>query len=431
MSYFQRNVFNQILNSMPKERIHIILGTRQIGKTTMLKQLQEYYEQKDMVCAYFSMEMPSHLELFSLGYENIIDYLRRHQMLHDTKPTLLLLDEIQYIPSISHTLKACADFNPSIHVIATGSSSLEIRKHLDEPLVGRKRTITMYPLTFDEYLVFRKSPLAPVHTLAMTDTIGQSTLNEYVKHFQECMLWGGMPRIALEDNCDERRILLNEIYTTYLEKDIKGILRNEHVPSFNMFLKIVASHSGVMINTERLAQMTQQTRVRTQELLFILEQTFVNRLVAPFCMNKQKELVKHKKTFFYDTGIRNQSMNDFSPLMYRHDKGSILETAVCNEIIKHMSVAHELYYYRTRNNTEIDFILKKDANIYPIEVKAGSTRTIPKAFYEFIKTYHVQKAFVLNTDQMHIAHIGRTDVYFVPYFFAGNIPALISENCSL
>ncbi|MFC1484825.1 DUF4143 domain-containing protein [bacterium] len=155
-----------------------------------------------------------------------------------------------------------------------------------------------------------------------------------------------------------------------------------------------------MLNIEEVSNTIHQTRSRIEEELYILEQTFINFLLPPFYTNKRKELIKNKKTFFYDTGIRNQSINDFSDLLFRQDKGRLLETCIFNEFKKNLNVSQNLLFYRTRNGTEIDFIIKKDANIYPVEIKARSTDKIPKAFDSFIKTYNVKKAFVLNQDKM-------------------------------
>ena len=426
---FKRKISDTLYHGLLKDQGIILIGSRQVGKTTLLLELERRLKSDGIKTSYHNLELPGDMDKFSHGVEAYIDNLHTQgvdiKRAEGKERLYILIDEFHYIPGAGHFLKAIFDVFPGIQVIATGSSSPEIQKSLKESLVGRKLIKKVYPLDFTEFLYFKSSGQETLEEIALHKPHSEVKRQRLVKAFDEFLLWGGMPRCVLENDMEERRTQLEEIVGSYLQKDIKGLLGIERVAHFNNLLKLLASQTGNLLNLEEVSNTLRTPRNRIENELFILENTFVNYKVPPLFSNKRKEVSHAHKTFFYDNGIRNQILNNFAPLTERPDAGAIIENAVFNELLKNIKPSEQLYFWRTLHQTEIDFILHKDGNYIPVEVKKARAGTIPPAVKSFLNEYPSQAGVVLNRDIWKCERYEKKPVYFLPLYTAGFLPSIL------
>jgi len=425
---FKRKISDALYHSSHKDQGIILIGSRQVGKTTLVLELDQRLKAEGIKTVYHNLELPGELDKFSHGVEAYIDNLSTQGI--DIKQAkgkarfYIFIDEFHYIPQAGHFLKAIFDVFPGIQVIATGSSSPEIQKSLKESLVGRKLVKKVYPLDFNEFIYFKSDGREELEKIDLHRPHSEVKLQRLVKMFDEFLLWGGMPRCVLENGPEERRNQLEEIVGSYLQKDIKGLIGTERVAHFNNLLKLLASQAGNLLNIEEVSNTLKTPRSKIEDELFILENTFVNYKLPPLFSNKRKEVSRAGKTFFYDNGIRHQLLNNFAPLSERVDAGAITENAVFNELLKNIKTSQELYFWRTLHQTEIDLILYKDGNYTPVEVKSGRVRTIPAAVKSFLKKYPCKAGVVLNRDVWKCERYENKQVYFLPLYTAGFLPSI-------
>lgn len=414
----ERKIFNRLSQLIKRREIIVLIGSRQTGKTTLLKWLKHSLSLQGELTAYFNLELPHHLSIFSQEYQHILKHLQLTVPLMKEKKIYLFIDEFQYLPQVNSLLKAFYDENENIKIIVSGSSSVEIQKKVKESLAGRKRQVSIYPLDFYEYLRFKDKNLPEVE---LGEIFPASLIHEIRDEFYEFLLFGGMPAVALENDIQEKKEMLREIYSTYIQKDIKGLIGQEKVVHFNNLMQLLALRAGNILVVDEMAQKLTAPRYQIQKDLFILTHTYVNFLLSPFFKNKEKEVIRNHKTYFYDNGIRQAIINDFTPLQSRQDLGRLIENCVFLELKKNLKVDQRLYFWRKRNQTEVDFVLSIGNELIPLEVKASSFSRIPRSLAAFINEYKSQKAFVLNADIVDVREHSGCKIYFLPHFLVGEI----------
>ena len=414
-----------IMPSMEKQikagNIVILTGARQTGKTSILKMIIDSLRRKSdsKNIFYFDLEKPELLEIFD-SHNSCLRHLQL-QGADLAKTVYLFIDEFQYIPDITKTLKIIHDSEYDIRIVASGSSALEIRKKISKPLTGRKRIFHCYPLDFNEFLEFKgetslKTLLAE---LRYSDFIGPY-VDKLSSLYEEFLFYGGFPKVVLSSPLSEKREELHELYSSYIGKDIHNFIGDDDIIRFNRLVSVLASANGGMCNIHRLGNTCDLYRAKVEKYLFLLEQAFVIRLLQPFYTNKQKEIVKTPKVYFNDQGIVNIILQNFNPVQMRRDGGALVETALYWDLIKNSTASEKLNYWRSKNGTEIDFILHRNRELIPIEVKYQkfSRPVIPKNVKSFISTYDSDKAFIITKDFLAVTETDKCEVIFIPAFMA-------------
>ena len=408
----ERSLFKQVIEHLKEKEMTVIIGPRQVGKTTLLEQVQEYLvnkEKNNPECLfYFNLDLAKNLALFE-DQENIINFIRDRKRKNETM--YLFIDEVQRIKNAGIFLKGIYDLKLGVKFILTGSSSLEIKSKIQEALTGRKKIFNLMPLSFSEY-ASHKNP-SVLEIIKKQKIISEYDFNELEKLVNSFAVFGGYPRVAIEKNVNKKIDLLEELYNSYLEKDIVSFLKIKNSVSFNKLVSLLAAQAGNLLNINQLAADTAVEVKTLNHYLEILESTFIIKLVKPFFTNPKKELVKMPKIYFIDNGIRNFALSRFDNLDERFDKGEVFENLVASELLKIIKLPHSLYYWRSLQKAEVDFIIRKgDGEIIPIEVKAQKIEklAISKSYRSFLSRYNPKRAYLVNYNLRKKQKINSTDL---------------------
>jgi len=381
MEYYPRILEEKLDKWINKPEIIAIKGPRQAGKTTLLMYLREKYGG-----TYITFENDEYRESFEKDPVMFIKSFGEK---------FVYLDEVQYIKNIGKKLKLIYDTLPDVKLVVTGSGSFEIKDSIGRFLVGRIVYFELFPLNFEEYLLWKSKRLHRVFTeykKAFHNFIHRKEWNqniifyeEFKKHLNEYIKWGGYPRIVKESNDEMKKELLKNLTSTYLEKDIFFFLGIKNLEKYRAFMKYLASTVGSIINLSNISMSLHIDYKTLINYLDLLKHTYIIKELSPFHKSLVTELRKPKKIYFYDLGIRNILLNNFSDLDERQDRGIILENFVYNELRN-----YDLYYWRTTGKAEVDFIMPVGEDIIPLEVKSISPK-LTRSFKAFINAYNPQK----------------------------------------
>lgn len=419
--YYPRQIYPKLLNEIDKKEIVILTGSRQVGKTTLLRMLEEEIKKSGEPEIFLDLDLVENLDSFS-ALANFLNYLKINGI-DPKKRAFIFVDEFQHSPSAAVIFKNLSDHYPNLKIFASGSSSTEIYKSLKETLTGRKIIYKIHPLSFEEFLLFKgeEKYLAYIKNWKPDINLNEAETNIFLKLLEEFIIFGGYPRVALQKTYEDKISRLKEIYDSYIKKDIKGILKSENILGYNKLIEFLAVNNGNLLNINKIAAQTGFLRKEIEKYLFLLNETFVIRIINPFFKNKLKEITKMPKIYFEDTGIRNLAINNFNNLIKREAGGILLENFAANEISKLNLLLWDLKFWRTKMQSEVDFIFQKNNEIYPVEVKfqkfKAEKAAVPPGIKSFIGHYHSQKAIVANINLSKRIKFDDAEIYFIPFFF--------------
>ena len=354
-----------------KGKAIILLGARQVGKSTMLKNL---FRNKAKDVLWLDAENSDVTSLFENASST-----RLKQLVDNHK--ILIIDEAQKIPTIGTVLKLFTDYIPEVQVIATGSSSFELRNKTTEPLTGRKWEHYLYPFSFKEM-------------------VNHSNLLEEKRNLQHRLVYGSYPEIVTATDSIERR--LKHLTDSYLYKDVllwSGLKKPEKIIDL---LKALAYQVGHEVNYNELGNKLGLKNETVENYISILEQTFVIFKLPSYSTNQRKELRKGKKIFFFDCGLRNALINDFRPSEIRQDIGQLFENYVVSELWKKNSYENnfgKFYFWRTADQQEIDVIIEKDNTLHTYEIKWNPDKKV-RLSKTFSNAYPNHTFSVINPKNM-------------------------------
>lgn len=412
----QREVFPEITNHLDAREITVIIGPRQVGKTTLLLQLKDHLVEKGFPenrILNFNLDLVTDRALLTSQTE-FIKFLKERI---GKEKLFVFVDEAQRVENAGIFFKGIYDLDLPVKFVLTGSSALEIKSKIHEPLTGRKRIFYLYPLSFHEYVSVKDASLAKLLAEKEPSAYTKERILEHVSRF---LTWGGYPKIALEENIEAKEQFLKEIYSSYIERDIIGFLEIKNSTAFTNLVSMLASQVGQLVNTQELSNTLNVERKTVEKYLEILEKTFVIERISPFFRNVRKELTKMPKVYFLDTGLRNFALDDLKSFGARQDKGALLENFLFSELRKCTDA--RFHFWRTKEKAEVDFVLEQRfGEPVPIEVKATSLKSseISRSFRSFLNAYKPKHAFVMNLGFRGIKKVDSTEVEFIlPYEIA-------------
>lgn len=340
-----------------KEKIILLFGARQVGKTTLSKALLRKYGAERN---YYLCEDPAVKEVLATENPSLIK-----NFLGDAK--LVVFDEAQYLENIGRILKLLHDSYPTLQIIATGSSSFDLANKINEPLTGRAIQFMLYPLSLQEF---------------------QAGLNrtEIKSRLQQWLVYGLYPGL-LNENVENMQVLLRNLAEQYLYKDLLLFEKLNSADKIIKLLKLLALQLGSDVSIHELAGQLSVSRSVVERYLDLLQKMFIVVKVGSFSRNLRKELSKKAKYYFCDVGIRNALLNHFADLALRSDVGALWENFCVIERIKYWANQNRRvqgYFWRTHDQKEIDYIEEYDGTLYGFEFKWQQPRKLhfPEIFQQ-------------------------------------------------
>jgi len=261
-----------------------------------------------------------------------------------------------------------------------------MKSKFKDSLVGRTVNFEIHPLSFREFLLFRDVPFVPAERYTEKKTAELKSL------FTEFAMYGGYPKIVLTPEIGMKERYLQQIIDTYIRKDIRDLAEIKDVNKFNRLLEVLASQSGNLLNVSELSVTCSLSRETVERYLFLLEQTYIIRLVRPYSRNLRSELTRTPKIFFYDTGLMQML---WLKQLQKEVLGPVFETSIYAELIK----AHgtdNVFYWRTQDKKEVDFILRSGKNVIPIEAKLSFPRNIPTGIHTWKESFGVKDHLIVG-----------------------------------
>lgn len=408
MVYIKREIEDEIIQWLDSREIIAIRGTRQCGKTTFLKRISEILIDKKTLkedIHMISFEDDFEKEKFEKNPKEYINYF----IGDDLQKHYFLLDEVQYIKNAGKILKLIYDDMKNIKIIITGSSTLNLNE-IGSYLVGRVLLFEMYPFSFSEFLESKDNKLYNYYKKKKINFIDKKIileeslfLDQLNKMLREYILFGGYPAIVLEKDNERKKFLLKNLFLTYIEKDIVKIYGSKYKKKIVDLIKFLSAINSNILNYNEIANITGLYDKEIKEILNILEETYVIKLIKPYHRNLVTELKKNPRIYFIDTGLRNFIAERFD--LSEEEYGRLLENFVFLAIKQ-----EKVNYWRTTAKAEVDFILNEKI---PIESKMSVK--ITRSFRSFIETYNPDKAFLVNLNITKKEKIKGTDIFIVPY----------------
>jgi predicted AAA+ superfamily ATPase len=359
MQIIPRKIQKSLENSLFQGKVIILYGARQVGKTTLVKEIQKKFADE---AVYFNCDEPDIRQaLTDKTSTELKEFLGNRK--------LVILDEAQRVNNIGLTLKLLIDSYPQMQIIATGSSSFDLSNKIAEPLTGRKFEFHLYPLSLEE--------LKSIYSNMEIDRL-----------IEQRMIFGMYPEIVNAQGDSGAR--LKELARSYLYKDILQFQNIKNNEAIEKLLQALALQISNEVSYNELAQMTGIDKNTVSSYIQILEKAFIIFRLGPFSRNLRNELKKLRKIYFYDTGIRNVLINNLNPLNLRQDRGALWENFIISERLKfnnNNDKSPNAYFWRTLQGQEIDYLEDANGKISAYEFKWQKDKLRqPKAFVAAYKS---------------------------------------------
>ena len=405
----KRYIFDDLKAHLLKKEMCLIVGPRQAGKTTLMRQLQDHLEAKGEKTFFLSLDFERDQPHF-MSQAALIERLRLEFGKHKG---YVFIDEIQRKENAGLFLKGIYDMRTPHKFILSGSGSVELKEKVHESLAGRKRVFELSTVSLKEFIQFK------------TGYRYEDRLEEYLKvnkneasrFLMEYLNFGGYPRVIIEDTLDEKLKTIDEIYRSYIEKDIAYLLRVERIDAFGELMRVLAGQIGKMVNLNELSSTLGISVQTVKNYLYYAEKTFIIRRVTPFFSNLRKEISKAPVVYFNDLGLRNFAVRQFGRHVMFSETGFIFQNLVHHLLLdKTRHESSTIHYWRTKDKAEVDFVINRGDDVIPVEVKCRELKgtEIGRSLRGFISKYSPSEAWVVNLSLHDEEMIGKTKVKFIP-----------------
>lgn len=367
ISYINRKIESIVTEASQYFPVISVTGPRQSGKSTLLRHLfpdAVAYSLKDLNVREFAQNDPI-------------------AFLNNDKGKMMFIDEIQKVPALLDYMQGIVDENPDRKFCITGSSNLELLRGLSESLPGRAGVFELLPMTYDETREQQRD-----------------------KSLDELLFDGLYPAVCARKNT--ARLFYPSYVKTYLEKDVRELLKIQDQLQFMKFMKLCAARVGSLFNASEVASEIGVDSKTVTRWLSVLQASYLITLLPPYFENVTKRVVKSPKLYFNDPGLACYLLDIESPKQLSRDKmrGCIFENFIVLEILKHrfnQGLENGVFFYRDSNRNEVDILLKQEGEITAIEVKSSSTYTAEfekslKKIQDYVKTPVARKIVVYSGD---------------------------------
>ena len=367
---YTRNLQSVIQERCFQGKAIILLGARQVGKTTLLKKI---IQEQQVEVLYLNCDEPQ--TVAALTKCN----LKELQMVIGANK-FVVIDEAQKVDNIGLTLKLIVDNMPDVQVIATGSSAFELRNCLNEPLTGRKYEYQMFPISSRE--IYQSSGYIDLKGLLETR-----------------LIYGSYPDIL--NHANDARELLRMLTDSYLYKDILATDNLRKPDVLDKLLRALAFQVGSEVSYNELAQTVGTDSKTVERYIELLEKCYIIFRLHGLSRNLRNELKKAKKIYFYDNGVRNAVIQQFAPLELRNDAGALWENFFISERIKRNHYQQNycnIYFWRTKSQLEIDYIEEQNGQMTAFEMKWNPKKSNTSIPETFLNAYDVKETVIITPD---------------------------------
>lgn len=349
-------------------KIILVLGARQVGKTTLAKDIGKKLEDEGRKVLYLNCDLAEDITAINTNSKAVLEKLL-------FEVDVLLIDEAQRLNNPGLTLKIIYDNFPKVRVLATGSSSFDLKNKLSDPLTGRYLDFTLYPFSFTEVLGENNEALLK---------------NEADAILPQVMLYGLYPEVYLSNTAEKKQALLQEIVESYLFRDILTFQRVKNSQAIKDLTKALAYQIGSEVNETELSSRLKIDRKTVVNYLDILEKAYVIVSAHPYSKNPRREIGSHWKVYFVDLGVRNALIGDFNPTDLRADAGLLWENFLFVERRKLFANRAQVVttnFWRSYSGAEVDYIEKiTNKELKAFEFKYGSG-SLSKGASSFTSNY--------------------------------------------
>lgn len=352
-------IFTNTEDILAKGKVLLIFGARRVGKTTLLKKLLNDSGLK------FKLDSGDNIRIQELlssnDFNKILSYASGYE--------LIAIDEAQEIKGIGMGLKILIDNLPELKIIATGSSSFDLAQKTGEPLTGRKRTITLFPISLIE----------------LKTQFNNYELNEQIEDY---LIYGMYPEVLTSNSNSEKVEILDELVGSYLLKDILMHDKVKNSKLLSDLIKLLAFQVGNLVSFNELANKLGINIRTVSRYIDLLEKSYVIYRLSSYSKNLRNEISGKSKYYFYDNGIRNAIIKQFNEISLRNDIGALWENFIISERMKKLSyqrLIYNRYFWRNYNQQEIDLIEEVNGELKAYEIKWSKKKT--KVPANFTKQY--------------------------------------------
>lgn len=368
--HIDRTLRPVLQSCMGKGKAIILIGPRQVGKTTLFDTIAEAMDDIPLM---LNCDEPLVREMLTNPTnEQLTTLIGTHKV--------LIIDEAQRVDSIGITLKRIVENFINVQVMATGSSSFELYNRLNEPLTGRKYEYHLYPISTPELMSLPGGPIAVKSKLTFR------------------LIYGSYPEVL--DNPGEARDLLTSLTDSYLYKDLLALDGIRRPELLNKLLTALALQLGSEVSYNELAQLTGSDSKTVEKYIELLEKCFVLRRMPALSRNMRNELKKSRKVYFLDNGVRNAIIQNYAPIEFRTDMGALWENFFVMERIKYNSYRGykpRYYFWRAQSQQEIDLIEEADGQFTIFEMK-WNPKEKARFPQSFLDNYPVADKAIITPD---------------------------------
>ncbi len=378
--FYPRKILNQIKKQTETKEIIVLTGMRRTGKTTLYKMLFDQIKSSNKV--FLDMENPIEQKIFEEDdYNNILLNLSSFGINSD-KRIYIFLDEIQATPQAVKAVKYLHD-HYNIKFFLTGSSSFYLKNLFPESLSGRKFVFEIFPLDFEEFLVFKNKQKKFYKKFEEKNKFkNKITYEKLKKYYDEYLEFGGFPGVVLSVGENYKKMRLNDIFKSYFEKDVRILADFREMGAFRDTILLLMQRAGSKLDISKLASEIGVARETIYSFLSFLEATYFVHFIRPFSTNVDREVSGRRKVYLCDNGFLN--------LFAKVSKGALFENSIFLNLRSH----DKINYYQKRSGGEIDFIIDNTA----IEVKLKGSISDLKKLKRIAESINIKQHYLLTRD---------------------------------
>lgn len=407
----KRRLLEDLKAHLPNQEITLLIGPRQVGKTTLLKLLEADLKTKGEKTLFLNLDIEADRQFFD-SQEALIKHIR---LSLGENRGYVFIDEAQRKENAGLFFKGIYDMGLPYKFIISGSGSLELKEKIHESMAGRKRIFELPPVSFQEFVSFRTDYQYEdnITTFLQEDALRRNSLLDEYLHF------GGYPSVILVASAEEKYHILNEIYQSYLVRDISFLLGVEKTEAFTNLVRLLASQIGNLVATSELATTLGISAQTVKHYLWYLEKTYIVQRINPFFRNPRKELTKMPVYYFYDLGLRNFALQTGIQGAILSQAGFLFENFIFLLLHAHLgNIPSSIHFWRSKGGAEVDFIINHDSTLLPCEVKYISTPSISagRSLLSFIETYRPQRALIITRDTRATIRIKNATIDVIPFY---------------